>query len=123
MKPFSLIESYNEGRYSIIFEHSLLNNGTICGGSFNVIGARVLGLSFANYLRYMRDRHNATLKGREGYSSFYFNNQADGLIAIQELNKAWKKIEDVLPATVSPQNERQKNFKQVNEKIREIRLI
>ena len=39
-----------------------------CGGSYNVIMARFIGLSYPDYLRYCRDKHNGILRGRAGYT-------------------------------------------------------
>lgn len=54
-------------------------------GSYAVLGARLLGLSYPDYLRYCRDAHNATLFGKnDKYITVYFNSKsdADGLAKI-----------------------------------------
>lgn len=63
-------------------------------GSYNVIAARVLGFSYPDYLRYVRDNYNALLKGKEGYSYAYYKNKEDCHRIVVELNKMWELYED-----------------------------
>ena len=95
MKPFELYEGYEDGTYMIVFIHDTFMGG-YNGGSYSIIGARVLGLSYANYLRYMRDTYGAEVRGREGYSYLIFKDQGKCLMAVQELNKYWAEIENAL---------------------------
>ena len=100
MKPFELYEGYEDGTYMIVFIHDTFMGG-YNGGSYSIIGARVLGLSYPNYLRYMRDTYDAEVRGREGYSYLVFKDQGKCLMAIQELNKNWQKIETALQSYCS----------------------
>ena len=62
-------------------------------GSFNIICARVMGLSHANYLRMCRDRYGADIIGKGcKYPVAFFekNKKADELVSI--LNSKAKEI-------------------------------
>lgn len=41
-------------------------------GSFGIICARLMGLSYPNYLRLCRDRYGATIIGKNNYYPFVF---------------------------------------------------
>lgn len=62
-------------------------------GSYNVIAARVCGMTFPDYLRFVREKYNATLRGREGYTHYYFKNRQDCAHLVNDLNRIWKNIE------------------------------
>ena len=62
-------------------------------GSFNIICARIMGLSYANYLRMCRDRYGADIIGKGcKYPVAFFekNKKADELVSI--LNSKAKEI-------------------------------
>lgn len=61
-------------------------------GSFNIITARCLGLTYANYLRLCRDRYGATIIGKgHKYPVAYFNKvPAEELV--KTLNQRAKEI-------------------------------
>lgn len=62
-------------------------------GSFNIICARVMGLSYANYLRMCRDRYGADIIGKGcKYPVAFFekNKKTDELVSI--LNSKAKEI-------------------------------
>lgn len=65
-------------------------------GSYNVLAARLLGLTYPDYLRYVRKNYNAELHGRTGYSYCTFKNKADAVKLIMQLNKEWSKVEKAL---------------------------
>ena len=58
-------------------------------GSYNVIAARLFGLTYPNFLRYAREKYNATITGRGGYSYLTFKNSADCDRLVKELNRRW----------------------------------
>lgn len=127
MKPFELYEGYEDGTYMIVFIHDTFMGG-YNGGSYSIIGARVLGLSYPNYLRYMRDAYDAEVRGREGYSYLVFKDQGKCLMAIQELNKNWQKIETALQSYCSEPFDKNcegmvSDSAIINDKVREIRRI
>ena len=127
MKPFELYEGYEDGTYMIMFIHDTFMGG-YNGGSYSIIGARVLGLSYANYLRYMRDTYGAEVRGREGYSYLIFKDQGKCLMAIQELNKNWQKIETALQSYCTEPLDKNcegmvSDSAIINDKVREIRKV
>ena len=127
MKPFELYEGYEDGTYMIVFIHDTFMGG-YNGGSYSIIGARVLGLSYPNYLRYMRDTYDAEVRGREGYSYLVFKDQGKCLMAIQELNKNWQKIETALQSYCSEPFDKNcegmvSDSAIINDKVREIRKV
>lgn len=85
---FVLTESC-EGLYMIGFEEELLGCQR---GSYNVMGARVLGLEYPDYLRFCRDEHNAILQGKQGYSYPLFKVEKDAQNLIKVLNKQYIEI-------------------------------
>lgn len=48
--------------------------GIIFCGSFQVIGSRLLGMSYPDYLRFLQSK-GATLKGKKGYCYGYFKDK------------------------------------------------
>lgn len=86
MKDFFIKEKTLDGRYLIkvnFNEYPL----QISGGSFSVIEARVMGLTYANYLRMCRDIFGAEIEGKNSlYPTAYFK-YGEGLHAlIKHLN-------------------------------------
>ena len=55
-------------------------------GSYNVLKARLFGLSYASFLRMARDVYGAQLRGREGYSIEYFTSKEKAISFCKELN-------------------------------------
>ena len=58
-------------------------------GSYNVVAARLFGLSYPNFLRYARENYNAEIVGRDGYAYLTFKNSADCDRLVKELNRRW----------------------------------
>ena len=54
--------------------------------SYWILGSRLFGLSYPNYLRYLRDEYGATLVGKV-IPRFYFKEKKDCERVINELNK------------------------------------
>lgn len=92
MKPFTNTETIISATQRRVGFHDHQYIGGIKTGSYNVIQARLFGLSFPDYLRFVRDKYHATLVGRAGYTYFVFNNSADCDALVAELNKRWAKI-------------------------------
>lgn len=86
---FTLTE-HGEGKYMI----SLKNYEGFSlprGGSFNILPARLLNLTYPDYLRLCRGQFSAELCGREGYSYPRFSKEnGDRLVKI--LNKVANSI-------------------------------
>lgn len=87
-KYFYLDESpFYKNKYMICMNHDLFLFPTGTTGSFNVFIARVLNLSYADFLRYCRDRLGAELIGKnKRYVVPYFENSAEVLALIKLLN-------------------------------------
>lgn len=87
-KYFKLEESpIYKNKYIITmdYEKFLFPNGT--EGSYQVFVARLLNLSYADYLRYARDRLGAELVGkRSKYITAYFNRTPEVEMFIRLLN-------------------------------------
>lgn len=66
--------------------------GEHCYGSLNVVAARILGISYPNYLRYMRDNYAATIRGKNGYPYLVFDTKEDCNEAIKFLNSYWRQF-------------------------------
>lgn len=62
-----------------------------CGCSFNVLGARLLNMTYPDYLRYLR-ANGAELYGRIGYSYAHFEDKTKCQEVCSLLNKEWNKI-------------------------------
>lgn len=67
LEYFYLDQSSVEGKYLIRINFDLMPKMYTCG-SYNLLAARVLGLSYANYLRFCRDVLGAELIGK--YSAY-----------------------------------------------------
>ena len=65
-------------------------------GSYNVLAARLLGFTYPDYLRYVRQNCGAELRGRAGYSYCVFKNKADAIKLVMKLNAEWNKVENAL---------------------------
>lgn len=75
-------------KYVIRMNHELFPFPTGITGSYNVLIARLLNLSYADYLRYARDRLGAELIGKgEKYVMAYYNNTETVKQFIKLLNK------------------------------------
>ena len=82
-KYFYLEESpYHPGKYRVAMNFDTLP-GIRTVGSYNLLPARLLCLSYADYLRFCRDNLNAEIIGKNSmYPVAYFSDKkmADGLI-------------------------------------------
>lgn len=62
----------------------------ITKGSYNVLMARLFGLSYANFLRMCRDMYGADLHGKQGgYITMTFKDTKNCDRLIKELNRRW----------------------------------
>ena len=88
-KYFYLDESMMcKGKYAIHMNHDLFPFPTGIGGSYNVLVARVLNLSYPDYLRYARDRLGAELIGKgQKYVLAFFDNTKEVKALVNLLNK------------------------------------
>lgn len=89
MKAFETEESaLATEKFRINFtEHDFI--GEIPAGTYNAVMARLMGLTYPNFLRYARDNFDAILVGNTGYSYLIFNNKANCDRLVKELNRRW----------------------------------
>lgn len=55
--------------------------------SYVLFFPRLFNLSYADFLRMVRDRYNATLQGKTSYMVFYFTNKKDCDLFVNDCNK------------------------------------
>lgn len=90
MTKFFVCQAMDMKHYMVGLEHPEWN--IIKEGSYGVFEARVLGLTFAQSLQYIRDNFNGIIKGREGYSHIYFKSKEDAEKLVIFLNERLKQI-------------------------------
>ena len=93
-KYFYLDESpIYKNKYIIRLNHDKFLFPTGTSGSYNVFIARVLNLSYADYLRYSRDRLGAELIGKQSrYVMAYYDKNQTTEAFIKLLNKRMEYI-------------------------------
>lgn len=64
-----------------------------CGCSFNVLPARLLQMSYPDYLKYLR-ANGGELRGREGYTFVTFKDKKICEKFCSQLNKEWDRIKE-----------------------------
>ena len=91
---FTIMESARKKNcYMICGTQKLFDYIGVCKGSYQVIQARVLGLSYAEYLRFLRDKHGAILMDtHKWYPAAYFKNKEDAKEILHLLNTRARKI-------------------------------
>lgn len=94
MNGFRVEELPNKG-YGVRLNTEIFYGGRV-SGSFGLIAARVLGLDYPDYLRFVRDNYNARLYGKEGYTYATYQNRDDCYKVVNLLNKEWQKLEKFL---------------------------
>ena len=93
-KYFYLDESpIYKNKYIIRLNHNKFLFPTGTSGSYNVFIARVLNLSYADYLRYSRDRLGAELVGKQSrYVVAYYDKNQTTEAFVKLLNKRMEYI-------------------------------
>ena len=86
MEQFVVLEGINSNEWNIFYAGKACCGGKEIGGSLIILAARILGLSYPNFLRYCRDNFNATLRGKKGYPTPYWKNRTDAINLIKVLN-------------------------------------
>ena len=79
---------YHPGKYMVRLVHENLPL-TYTKGSYNLLAARLMNLSYANYLRMCRDLYGAEIVGKNCmYPIAYFNGETDKMKElVKMLNK------------------------------------
>lgn len=96
MKAFKVTETCTENEYMVGLDDYIYQLIGKQSGSFNIVAARVLDFTYPDYLRYVRQNYNATLKGKKGYSYAVYKDRKDCVAVVTLLNDAWKKIEKAM---------------------------
>lgn len=96
MKAFKVTETCTENEYMVGLDDYIYQLIGKQSGSFNIVAARILGFSYPDYLRYVRQNHNATLKGKEGYSYAIYKDRKDCVAVVTLLNDVWRRVEAVI---------------------------
>ncbi len=82
-------------KYILKFEDEDLN-GLVNKGSYNVLGARLLNLSYPEYLRMCRDKYDGEIKGKQGYSYVLFKDKSKLNELLNILETSYKKNKNVI---------------------------
>ena len=96
MKAFKVTETCTANEYMVGLDDYIYQLIGKQSGSFNIVAARVLDFTYPDYLRYVRQNYNATLKGKKGYSYAVYKDRKDCVAVVTLLNDAWKKIEKAM---------------------------
>ena len=93
-KYFFIEESpYKVGKYTINLDFDKFPSIST-SGSYNILPARLMGLSYANYLRMCRDLFDADIIGKDSkYPVAYFTNREKLRELIKVLNKKMEVID------------------------------
>lgn len=87
-----------EGKYMVgfsdeVYEEVLSKIPLSKIGSYNILPARILGISYAEYLRYARDKYNGVISGKSHkYPIVKFNSEKDCNLLCKELLLRWTRI-------------------------------
>ena len=79
------------GRYTVDLSNIIFNEIHYpIRSSYIILFPRLFYLSYADFLRMVRDLYNATLLGKEGYMTFDFENRKDCDIFVKECNRRFE---------------------------------
>lgn len=96
-KYFYLEQSPINNKWIIKLDDSLFKYFDKPSGSYNVLPARVLGISYANFLRLCRTECGATIIGKnEKYPITYFERSDEVMALLKTLNLRMKLVESEL---------------------------
>ena len=92
-KPFSPIDLFNDGLYSIKLSEEVYSFFGCTESSFNVVPSRIMGLSYPSFVRFARDNFNAILGGQSiKYITLKFKERKDCQALCDVLNKRWSEL-------------------------------
>lgn len=98
MKGLFRVEESQDGKYIIGFNEVLYNEVLKLvpyekRGSYNVLYARIMGLTYAEYLRYARDIYGATIQGKgHKFPIPVWDDSKECNRLCKELSTRWNKI-------------------------------
>ena len=89
---FIPVSNYDETNWRIgMDELDWATGKNSCGCSFNVLQARLLHMTYPDYLKYLR-ANGADLSGKTGYAYASFKDKANCQSICALLNKEWDRI-------------------------------
>lgn len=96
MKAFEIRETCDSGNWIIGLTLEFHENcpDLICHNSYAILAARLLNLSYPEYLRYCASK-GGTLKGRTGFPIVYFKQKKLAEEICQLINKEWDRFYQV----------------------------
>lgn len=93
VKPFYPYDFYNDGTYMIRYSDEVYSFIGWTESSYNVVPARIMGISFPSFLRFARDKYNAILGGQsQKYLTMIFKDKKDCQDLCDILNERWREI-------------------------------
>ena len=106
MKYIKLFET-PDGTYQPDIQEIIFNEINYpISGSYILFFPRLFNLSYADFMRMVRDRYNATLKGKSSYMTFIFKNKQEALEQLKEqlndesgLLKTYEGENNILPTS------------------------
>lgn len=86
-------EMCQEGHWMVAMDDIdwVRDNEIIYRGSFQVVAARILGLSYPDYLKFLQ-ANGGILKGKTGHPYAYFKDKAAAQRICNLLNKYWGEL-------------------------------
>ena len=92
-KYFYSCDLFDTGTYSVRLSDEIYEFFGRTDSSFNIVMARILGLSYASFLRFARDRYNGILDGGSRYYiTVGFENKKDCDDLCKVLNNRWVEL-------------------------------
>lgn len=87
---------YYKGQYKININLEIYNKMCAAGPidtSFNILAARLIGMDYPTFLKYIRQEYGAELHGKKGkYISYSFPSKSKANELIKLLNIRWNKL-------------------------------
>ncbi len=92
---FLPVEGITEDIWKVgIDDLNWVNNANTCGCSYVVLPARLLGMTYPDYLRWCRSK-GGELRGKTGYTTVVFKDKNICKEICDMINKEWKRVEKV----------------------------
>lgn len=99
MIPFSVTDSISYPNHKVIsFNPEIYDYiKTQIKGSYNILPARLFGLSYAEYLRFVREKYGAILHGKDGgYLWYSFDDIKNAHRLQKDLFLKWIEFKDLI---------------------------
>ena len=95
MKAFEVIEACDNKNYMINLTHDFHkeNPKFVLNCSYGILAARLMGLSYPNYLLYCQSK-GGTIKGRVGFPYVVFKEKVKAEEICSRINSEWNKVKE-----------------------------